>query len=1561
MTVVYRDKNSLLFIGMVILVFLLVWVACTKKNPVDPEKPIEEELNILTNMSATPGIIVEGSTSIIRVCLLNANEEAVNNQNVNFSTDIGNLDPAQAVTNENGWAEVEFSSDSEIGTATIAAKSEHSISSAVQVKIVSLYESSLVISASRPSILANGIDTTKIKIFLNADSVNASGVIVALNAEPGRINPSSVILDENGKAEAVLTSFAKQGDTTAVISASSDSLDASDIAVVFKGITFLLSQESNSILADGKSSTTIRAKIKETESQIAVTSCQVSFSTSLGTIPASAATNSSGIAEVALVSENDTGRAEIIGRYGNMLSDTVYVDFVESEYSFKVSANPVYILANGMESSEITVEVEDGAGSSAEGVNVSFETNSGTFSLSDTSVVTNSSGIAQTVLLPVTSVGVNQTAIISVTVYGVTETVQVLFHGIQYSITSNPNSILADGIDKSTITVVLKKVNQVAIPNASVTFSTDAGTIPNQAVTNSAGVAQVELTSSTVERTAHVTAVYGGIVMGPAEVEFVDVAEEGFTVSEITLSDQMILGNGFDNSMIRVKVVDSNTSAPVSGVTVDFDVNIGTIQAQAVTNSSGIAQACLTSSVVSVTNETAHVTVTFNTDYNVDVIFEAIDYTLSVNPDTILAGGQSSSEIVFKLKKAETQVAISEAVIEFGSDRGTIPNQEITNSQGIAKVNLTSSSTAGVTAHVTGRYGPFITVEDSVYFASEVTTTNTLTDIKVSSYTLLANGFDQTTISARVLDSNSQPVEGVELDFSTSNAGYVVPHGITENDGWANVQLTASANSNDVNTTVTVALQVQSIETDFITFEGVDLKIYVSPDTILANGQSKSQVRAVIKKSTSHIAVPNAVVYFASDHGTIPNQAVTNSQGVAEVELTSGSDPADAVVTITYGPVLSVSDTVVFQESVPAYLDVSVSPSVIKADGASTSNITAIVTDANRNAVPDGTPVTFSLNGSGSILKRHQSTVNGEAVGVLRSGTKPDTVEVNVRVTSTIDTTVNVYYEIGDIDKISVTTFKDTLRANGIDTTHVKAKVVDAQGNPFKNKTVNFSASIGNITPNSLTDSAGVARAVFSSGKVGYSTISAIAEGSSSISGNTTVVLIPGKANSIIMTFDPVTIGVYGTGQNQTALVEADVRDAKNNPVTDGTNVIFRIVHGPGGGEALSTTDSIPTVAGKSRVSISSGIISGVVRVEAKTQIGGGEIVSESSEIMIQAGPPYMKDKDDFSTTHMTIVAERLNIWRNLGQTVLTVSVFDKYHNPVAQGRAVYLTASGGGVTTAPAYTDANGIANVVLYGANPQPTVNNFYHDRLMHNPNRRSKPLPGIVYYSVTDDTLIPNFEGWSSNGDIYDPPFMAGDTVDLNDIVDPSDDLADWTDVWDLILNSQENVCDFDTVGRYNYADTSVYHGLENDGIVRVIARTEGRDANGVSLLVWDQLAVVYSGLVDYKGNSHITLAGKQLAIGESANMYFSLMDDNGNPIESGTTITTSLTNAVDAELSWTEVVTSDGWGQDYYPLTISNSVDTTGKFKLGSTAIRIEWTNSHQTGWRVTSPVNIIIEH
>ncbi len=1217
-------------------------------------------------------------------------------------------------------------------------------------------------------------------------------------------------------------------------------------------------QASPSQVAVGESQSVVRVRLLDKDGKPLANEI-ITFSTSIGTITAEATTSADGWAQSVFISSQETGNAKITAQYSNQTSSVVIVKVISQlDARIQISTQFDEIYANGIDGTEIYVTLSPDAMDS-----------SGMVLLSTSAGVIDSyievSGEESSSRLVSIASSKDTTAVVTATWGTYSAVVTVKFKGIQFFIESQYNELPPDGKSKTVIMAYVKETaTQIGVENQEVRFGTSIGSIPSSAMTANTGIASAELTSSTIEGIANIVARYGATFLDTVQVEFT----KSKYYFDITSKSSAIRANGEESATVSVSVKDQN-NYPVSDVLVRFGTTVGSIvDSVQFTDDTGTAETTLLSAPSRVDQWAVVTAIVDSVSKTTQVLMKGILFDLQAVPAYIIADGKSQSNIKVFLKEATTGIGIAGALVRLGTNLGSIPASVTTDQQGYAQIQLTSNTTQGLSM-VLGEYGNIL--RDSVFVQFGSMVPHKLSQIQVTPSSLLANGVDQSSVTAYLEDENGDPVSKVIVSFQT-NRGKIESQALTDVNGMATVKFTPYASVFDSIASVAAILDTQMVAKT-IQCIGVQVNLSATPTSILADGKSTSSIKAVLKETTRKIAVPEATVYFGTDLGTIAYEAQTNTQGVAIVDLTSGTQTGTANVKVRYGQVLEDSVQVIFQESQPTYITLSATPAFIPADNQSQSTIKAVVSDASWNPVADGTMVQFIIvEGSGSIGSQ-QITQNGSAVTYLTSGSFPDTARIIARVGSLTSDTVKVVYTIGNVENVTVTVNPNTIPADGVTKSIVQASVTDGLGNPVENVSVNFTATIGKIEMSARTDENGTARVEFSSTVIGLSTITAqVLSNGETISGTSIIQILPGSPYYVIVTYSPLFVYVRDCGKYQTVSVYADVRDEKNNPVADGTYVKFSIIASPGYGDSLSTVEPVPTVGGVSQVSYTSGTRSGTARIKAQVTDGDGnplipEVAGTSTEFVIYSGPPYIEDINDPESTHLTIAVSRLNIWSWLDTTQVSILVGDKYNNPVQKGTAVYLTTSGGVVTTT-AYTDTNGVASVILQSGNPLPTIDRFYNYVGLQDPNT------GAQIGDHDSDPRIPDME--------YDSRIGRGRVIN--------------------------------TKGDYG----------ENDGITRVLAWTQGMDENGQTAKPWAECQVIMSKTIHHFEQ---TTYGDTIWPGEYAHILFELWDANGNPIVSGSELTASIEPSdAKAQLSWTSQTTGDP-GHCYYNLYVYNIIDVT----------------------------------
>ncbi len=169
-----------------------------------------------------------------------------------------------------------------------------------------------------------------------------------------------------------------------------------------------------------------------------------------------------------------------------------------------------------------------------------------------------------------------------------------------------------------------------------------------------------------------------------------------------------------------------------------------------------------------------------------------------------------------------------------------------------------------------------------------------------------------------------------------------------------------------------------------------------------ANGADTVNLNATVTDANG-APLEGVTVYFQASAGSItPSEAMTPWYGIVQVTLTAPTTPQRVTVTATCS---AGSDTCTVEFVEPGSLEewdapcgpgvvsVDAEPDAIPADGASSTELVALVLDANENPVP-GVPVIFRVSSGTLVSDQAITDANGEARTTLIASTTPGEVDV---------------------------------------------------------------------------------------------------------------------------------------------------------------------------------------------------------------------------------------------------------------------------------------------------------------------------------------------------------------------------------------------------------------------------------------------------------------------------------------------------------------------------------------------------------------------------------------
>jgi hypothetical protein len=586
------------------------------------------------------------------------------------------------------------------------------------------------------------------------------------------------------------------------------------------------------IPADGKSTSTLTATIKNTAGLPVAVGTDVRFITTLGLLssglesPATDITvqvsNGTGIVSVSLIAGIVPGIAEVTC-ISNGMTQTVTVAMGVG--SITLTASPTSLPADGYGSSEIKAILKNSAGVAVSvGTSVTFTLifpvippevppkTPPTFS-NGTNTITlgtiDATGIVTTSLIAGTASGLAEVVCSS---GGLTQSASISLGSLpiaSITLEANPGSIPADGYSSSTITATVLDVsgNPLNKDSVPVTFTTNLGHFSNGSKTitvstikvtglSDAGKVVVSLIAETTSGVALVICESGSVTQSTnvtigssAEVASITLAAnptslpaDGVTSSTLTATVLDISGNPLNKDNILIKF--TTTLGHFSNGTNTITVATMWVDTIYTTRKPGMVLVSLiagtTPGIARITCESGNVTQA--TNVTIGTSGQVASITLSANPTSLPVGDSSSTITAELLDTSGNLINLSNIPVTFTTDLGHFSNgtqkivvtsQSTTAVPGKVVVSLIAGTTTG-TAHIVCRSGDVdgvggVTQTTNVTIGSSGPVPSLIV-LSAAPTSVLADNIASSTITAKLYDQNNKQITnpGIPVEFIVS-------------------------------------------------------------------------------------------------------------------------------------------------------------------------------------------------------------------------------------------------------------------------------------------------------------------------------------------------------------------------------------------------------------------------------------------------------------------------------------------------------------------------------------------------------------------------------------------------------------------------------------------------------------------------------------------------------------------------------------------------------------------------------------------------------------------------
>lgn len=535
--------------------------------------------------------------------------------------------------------------------------------------------------------------------------------------------------------------------------------------------------------------------------------------------------------------------------------------------------------------------------------------------------------------------------------------------------------------------------------------------------------------------------------------------------------------------------------------------------------------------------------------------------TVTASPDSISVVGAETSTITANIIDQYGN-PINPTSVTFATTLGSINNQGssavVTSNNGQAIASLKGTVT-GV-ANLTVTAGSVVDSSKSVTLISGPPAQLTLI---ASPTSIVANGVSTSTLTLTMRDQNDNLVNRSVPVTVTTTAGELTGGGQsyyqTTNTGQVILTLTSITQTTLANVQALAGSLNTDVGVNFVSGPPAKITLEVTPASVYANGTNTTQLKASVRDAYDNLVSTPASVTLAAAEGTIIGGASgSTTNGVFSRNLQTNTALGTIPLTVTVvGLATPTYGTVEFVTGSPHNALITLNPASPITVGTA-SQMTITVRDSANHPLA-GIPISFATT-KGSLTPVSSGTTDSSGqVQVTLNSTQsgPATISVTGPGGALIVNGGAISFAAAAPTQATISANPTQLVADNVSTAQITAVLIDQYGNPVPGVVPNFTTTLGTLSGNDATNSAGTTTRILQAGTtLGTATVSLT--GVPAVT-NATVNFVTGPPASATLSATPATTTV---GQNINLAIT--VKDSIGHPIV---------------GQSLSVTSSLGNVS----------------------------------------------------------------------------------------------------------------------------------------------------------------------------------------------------------------------------------------------------------------------------------------------------------------------------------------------------------------------------------------------